>query len=144
MKILLEIYEILKNIKYIKRNTIAFHEYYNLYKILMKIKNVAVAFLVLLVFETTSKKKSSYMNNFVVVTSLEHEKSYKTPHTYNLVVITPLEHENILARKKNWSEKKFGAKKIKNFLIEVNDTKNFLDPSGDNPSFIICGKKEVI
>ena len=33
MKILLEIYDILKNIKYIKRNTIAFHEYYNLYKI---------------------------------------------------------------------------------------------------------------
>ena len=38
MKILLEIYDILKNIKYIKRNTIAFHEYYDLYKILMKIK----------------------------------------------------------------------------------------------------------
>ena len=36
MKILLEIYDILKNIKYIKRNTIAFHEYYDLYKILMK------------------------------------------------------------------------------------------------------------
>ena len=44
MKILLGIYDILKNIKYIKRNTIAFHEYYDLYKILMRIKNVAVAF----------------------------------------------------------------------------------------------------
>ena len=56
MKILLEIYDILKNIKYIKRNTIAFHEYYDLYKILMKIKNIAVAFLVLSVVLTTKKK----------------------------------------------------------------------------------------
>ena len=61
MKILLEIYDILKNIKYIKRNTIAFHEYYDLYKILMKIKNIAVAFLVLLVVLTAKKTKNPPM-----------------------------------------------------------------------------------
>ena len=110
MKILLEIYDILKNIIYIKRNIIAFHEYYDLYKILMKIKNIAVAFLVLLVVLTTNKnKKSFYVSNLVVVTPLEHEKSYKTPpHTNNLVVITPLEHENF------WREKK-----IQIFLLKL-------------------------
>ena len=124
MKILLEIYNILKNIKYIKRNTIAFHEYYDLYKILMKIKNVAVAFLVL----TTKKKnkKSSYVNNLVVIRPLEHEKSYRpphtnnlccyhalgtrkklqTPHANNLVVITSLEHEKKFGVKKKLERKK--------------------------------------
>ena len=33
------------------------------------------------------------------------------------------------------TRKKFGSKKNSNFLIEVNDKKNFLDPSGDNPGF---------
>ena len=91
-----------------------------------KIKNVAVALLVLLVVLTTDKnKKSSYVNNLVVLTPLEYEKSYNPPirkilllsrpwntkkvtkplYANNLVVITPLEHEKILARKKNWRKK---------------------------------------
>ena len=37
--------------------------------------------------------------------------------------------------KKFWCEKKIGAKKNSKFFIEVNDKKNFLDPSGDNPGF---------
>ena len=106
--------------------------------ICIKIKNVAVALLVLLVVLTTNKnKKSSYVNNLVVVTPLEHEKSYKTPpHTNNLVVITPLEHEKSYKTPlceqsccyhALGTRKKFGAKKNSNFLIEVND-KKFLRP----------------
>ena len=38
-------------------------------------------------------------------------------------------------RNKIGAKKKFGAKKNSNFLIEVNNKKNFLDPSGDNPGF---------
>ena len=92
-----------------------------------KIKNVAVALLVLLVFETMSKKnkKSSHVNNLVVITPLEHEKSYKPLHANNLVVITPLEHEKIFAQKKNWRENNLALKKIQIFLL---NTKKFLRP----------------
>ena len=86
-----------------------------------KIKNVAVAFLVLLVFETTSKKKQKILpcEQSCCCHVLRTRKKLQKPHTYNLVVITPLEHEKFLARKKNWSEKKFGAKKIQIFLLKL-------------------------
>ena len=86
MKILLEIYDILKNIKYIKRNTIAFHEYYDLYKILMKIKNIAVAFLVLLVVLTTKKTKNPPMWTILLL-----------PRRWNTKIVTkPLPIRTIL------------------------------------------------
>ena len=93
----------------------------------MKIKNVAVAFLVLLLVLTTDKnKKFSYVNNLVVVTPLEHEKSYNPPirtilllsRPWNTKKVTKLPIRTILLlshpwnTKKIWREKKLESKKI--------------------------------
>ena len=85
-----------------------------------KIKNIAVALLILLVFETTSKKKQKILpcEQSCCCHALGTRKKLQNPlHTNNLVVITPSKHE-----------KKIGAKKNLNFLIEVNNKKSFLDP----------------
>ena len=80
----------------------------------MKIKNVAVAFLVLLVVLTTDKnKKSSYVNNLVVITPLEHEKSYKTPPYEQSCCYHALGTRKNFCAKKNWSEKNLTRKKFK-------------------------------
>ena len=105
----------------------------------MKIKNVAVTFLVLLVVLITKKnKKSSSCEQSCFVTPLEHEKSYKPPHANNLIVVTFLEHEKSYKPPSPCEQsccyhalgtrKKFGSKKNSNFLIEVNDKKTFLEP----------------
>ena len=89
----------------------------------MKIKNVAVALLVLFVVLTTKKnKKSSYVNNLVVITPLEHEKSYKTPpYEQSCCYHAPWN------TKKNWSEKNLAQKKIQMKLT----IKKFLRPPQD-------------
>ena len=73
---------------------------------------------------TKKVTNSPHTNN--LVTPLEHEKSYKPPHTNNLV--TPSKHEKNFGAEKKLKRKKFGAKKNSNFLIEINNKKNFLDP----------------
>ena len=111
-----------------------------------KTKNIAVAFLVLLVFKTTSKKKTKnppmwtilllsrpwntkkvtippHTNNLVVITPLEYEKSYKTPLCEQSCCYHALGTRKNFGAKKKLERKKIWLEKNSNLLIEVNDKK---------------------
>ena len=89
-----------------------------------KIENVAVALLVLLVFEATLKKKQTFpCERYCCCHALGTRKNLQTLPCEQSCCRHALEHE-----------KNFGAKKIQIFLLKLT-IKKFLRPSGDNPGF---------
>ena len=100
--------------------------YWDWYIILMKIKNVAVAFLVLLVVLTKNKnKKSSYVNNLVVATPMNKKKNTKTPPyeqscCYHVLGTRKKYGEKIIGAEKKFARKKnLARKKIQIFLLKL-------------------------
>ena len=85
-----------------------------------KIKNVAVVFLVLLVFKTRSKKKQKIL-------PCEQSCCCHTLGTRKKLQNSP-PYEQSCCYHALGTRKKIGAKINSNFLIEVNDTKKFLRP----------------